>query len=224
MSIDVQHLAKLARFRSDGMKKVLCAVLAAALACGLCGCNKEEKITSESESSVVSYSETGFDIDRARKSIVVKGQSFEIPKPLKEIKGDWSYKVNNEYCQEGTCHVEVYYKDELMLTGGGENYFEGKAKDAVMYNTTLKTDDCSVDGIVPLKTTRQEVLDKYGDPDSTGLRDSDPSTAKTYKYGIDKGVNAIAGRFNSQCITIGFNEDGIVELVSVTYADLTKEY
>lgn len=161
------------------MKKVLCAVLAAALACGLTGCIKNEEQISEPESSAVSYSETGFDIDRARKSIVVKGQPFEIPMPLKELKGDWSYNVSTEYCQEGTCHVEVYYKGELMLEGGGENYFDGKAKDAVMYNTTLKTDDCSVDGIVPLKTTRQEVLDKYGNPDSTGSGDSDPSTAKT---------------------------------------------
>lgn len=202
-------------------KKLIAAVLAVTISAAFTGCDKSENPGSVPESpAIVSNSETGFDIDRARKSIVVKGQPFEIPTPLKEIKGDWSYKVDDTMCQEGTCLVEIYYKDELMLKGGGENYFNGKDKEAIMYNTTIKTDDCSVDGITPLKTTKQEVLEKYGEPDSA----SEDPEGDCYHYGITGVSNMIGGRFNNQCITIRFTESGIVKLVSVTYADLTKEY
>ncbi len=34
----------------------------------------------------------------------------------------------------------------------------------------------------------------------------------------------MGGRLNGQCIAIQFTESRIVNLVSVTYADLTKEY
>ena len=202
-------------------KKLIAAVLAVTISAAFTGCDKSENPGSVPESpAVVSDSETGFNIDRARKSIVVKGLPFEIPTPLKDIKGDWSYTIDDRVWREGTCLVNVYYKDELMLAGGGENYFNGKDKEAIMYNTTIKTDDCSVDGITPLKTTKQEVLEKYGEPDSI----NEDSEGEIFYYGERGQNNYINGRANDQCVTIGINKNGIVDLVSVTYADLTKEY
>lgn len=220
MAIDVQHLAKLARFRSDGMKKVLCTVLAAALACGLCGCNKDEERISESESSVVSYSETGFDIDRARKSIVVKGQSFEVPKPLNEIKGDWSWKEheNSRYLKKGCGFVYVYFKGEEMLLGATEDYYEGSEEKGIIYNFTIETNDCSIDGFIPFENTKQEVIEKYGEPVS------EVSKENYYYYGIVNGENGIGGRLNNHCLAFCFDDNNTITEISVTYADLTKEY
>lgn len=33
-----------------------------------------------------------------------------------------------------------------------------------IYNLTFKTEDCSIDGRVPFELTRQDVIEKYGEP------------------------------------------------------------
>lgn len=41
---------------------------------------------------------------------------------------------------------------------------EGSEDEGVIYNLTIKTGDCSIDGLIPLESTRQDVVGKYGEP------------------------------------------------------------
>ncbi len=202
------------------MKKVLCAVLAAALACGLCGCSKDEERISEPESSDFSYSEDGFDIEAVRKDIVIKGQTIEIPVKLKDIPKGWSYKLYDKddvYLKDDLFMANMFYNDEKMYVATLEQYNEKKPKESIIFNLTIYDSDCSIGGLIPQMSTKQDVVSKYGDPTKI-------SSNGTYEYGIVNGENKVGGRINDHSISVKFDENDIIKSISITYADLTKEY
>ena len=207
-------------------KRAVALLATAILLCGFTGCSNGEtpsptdrNITSVGVSNNVN--ETGFDIDRVRKSIIIKGQTIEIPVKLGEIPEGWSYKLYDEkdvYLRENQFLAKMYYNGKEMYIAALENFFPDKPKESIIYNLTIETDDCSIDGLVPFKSTKQEVVKRYGEPLS-GV-----GNEHYYYYGIVNGENKTGGRLNDLSIGVRFTEDDLIKSISITYADLSVTY
>ena len=116
----------------------------AILLCGFTGCER----STIPDGSEISYSETGFDIERIRKNVIVDGQAIEIPIKLKELPKDWTYETSANRFAEDRCHVEVKDKNgDLLFNCGAENYKESKKGDSRIFDAPFENDKCSVDGI-----------------------------------------------------------------------------
>ncbi len=189
------------------------------------GC-KNENIEAADTGSVDSAAEDGngtFDIETVRKNIVIKGQPFEIPMALKDLPEGWTYVEIETMQLDGLGSANFYYNDEEMFHGALENFYKDNKKDGIIYNTTLRTDDCSIDGIIPLKTTLQEVIDKYGEP--AEISELVGKATYVYSYGIRKPRTSLLGRSNNQALILSIDkETEIVSLISITYADFSKDY
>ncbi len=201
----------------------LCAVMAVMV---FAGC-KNENIEAADTGSVDSAAEDSngtFDIETVRKNIVIKGQPFEVPTVLKDLSNGWTWKENenSKLCDEGLGLASIYYNEEEMFIAGVENYYEGTEEKGIIYNLTIETDDSSIDGLIPLKSTKQEVIEKYGQPDK--VKQMEEPFIDGYYYGTTNDDNTIGGRINEQRINIKFTEEGIVKIISITYADLEKNY
>lgn len=213
------------RFSKKGESMVALLVVATML-CNFTGCSNGEtpsptdrNITSVGASN--SVNETGFDIDRVRKSIIIKGQTIEIPVKLGEIPEGWSYKLYDEkdvYLRENQFLATMYYNGNEMYIAALENFFPDKPKESIIYNLTIETDDCSIDGLVPLKSTKQEVVKRYGEP-VPKVSDDD-----YYFYGIVNGESKVGGRLNDHSLGIRFDESDTITEISITYADLSVNY
>lgn len=105
-----------------------------------------------------------FDMKRALKSILVKGQPIELPLALSDLGEGFTWKkTDHASCRsDGTGAVTIYFHDEECFHTVAENYYEGAEEQGMIYEIRIKTDDCSIDGFVPGKTTKQEVIERYG--------------------------------------------------------------
>ena len=201
-------------------------MLAASMLCGIAGCTKEpsDSPADISDASVElsnDNDEIGFDIDRVRKSIIIKGQTFEIPVKLGEIPEGWSYKLYDEkdvYLRENQFLATMYYNGNEMYIAALENYNKNKPEESIIYNLTIYESDCSIDGLMPQLSTKQDVIDKYGEPLS-GV-----GNEHYYYYGIVNGENKTGGRLNDHSIGVRFTEDNLIKSISITYADLSVNY
>ena len=201
-------------------------MLAASMLCGMAGCSKEQaEYPAESNDTSVDLSngndEADFDIDRVRKSIIIKGQTIEIPVKLGEIPEGWSYKLYDEkevYLRDNQFLATMYYNGNEMYIAALENFFPDKPKESIIYNLTIETDDCSIDGLVPFKSTKQEVVKRYGEP-VPKVSDGD-----YYYYGIVNGESKVGGRLNDHSLGIRFDESDTITEISITYADLSVNY
>ena len=213
------------------MKKVVLLLLCMLFLPICSGCNTKLKSTStENTENFVSresnensqdekVSSGIFDIETARKNIVIKGQPFEIPKKLLELEESWTYEFKDAYLGEGEGLAILYYQGEEMLVAGLENYYEGKENDGIIYNLTIKAaDNSSIDGIVPFQTTQNEIIEKYGSPDFE--YEAKQIYDHLFKYGISKEITQ-SEQTKSKCVSIAFDEDDIVISVSITYSDLS---
>ena len=207
-------------------KRVVALMLAASMLCGIAGCTKEpsDSPADISDASVElsnDNDEIGFDIDRVRKSIIIKGQTIEIPVKLGEIPEGWSYKLYDEkdvYLRENQFLATMYYNGNEMYIAALENYNKNKPEESIIYNLTIYESDCSIDGLMPQLSTKQDVIDKYGEPLS-GV-----GNEHYYYYGIVNGENKTGGRLNDHSIGVRFTEDNLIKSISITYADLIVNY
>ena len=207
-------------------KRVVALMLAASMLCGISGCTKEpsDSPADISDASVElsnDNDEIGFDIDRVRKSIIIKGQTIEIPVKLGEIPEGWSYKLYDEkdvYLRENQFLATMYYNGNEMYIAALENYNKNKPEESIIYNLTIYESDCSIDGLMPQLSTKQDVIDKYGEPLS-GV-----GNEHYYYYGIVNGENKTGGRLNDHSIGVRFTEDNLIKSISITYADLSVNY
>lgn len=202
------------------IKNIICFVAAAVLLCGFTGCSD---VQNESLAISESANENGFDIERVRKKIVIKGQTIEIPVKLGEIPDGWSYKLYDEkdvYLRENQFLATMYYNGNEMYIAALENFFPDKPKESIIYNLTIETDDCSIDGLVPSETTKQEVVKRYGEPVSKAVYNG----CDYYRYGIVNGENKVGGRLNDHSLGIRFDKNDIVTDISIVYADLSVNY
>lgn len=168
-----------------------------------------------------SSGQSEFDIDDVRKNIVIKGQTIEIPMKLQDLPKGWSYKLYDEkdvYLKNDQFLATMYYNNEEMYIAALENYNKSKPKESIIYNLTIYDNDCSIGGLTPQLSTKQDVVDKYGEPLPKVSDDG------YYYYGIVNGENKIGGRLNNHCIGVRFTEDNIIKAISITYADLDKQY
>lgn len=207
-------------------KRAVALMLAASMLCGIAGCTKEP---SDSPADISDASielsndndEIGFDIDRVRKNIIIKGQTIEIPVKLGEIPEGWSYKLYDEkdvYLRDNQFLATMYYNGNEMYIAALENYNKNKPEESIIYNLTIYESDCSIDGLVPSETTKQEVVKRYGEPLS-GV-----GNEHYYYYGIVNGENKTGGRLNDHSIGVRFTEDNLIKSISITYADLSVNY
>lgn len=207
-------------------KRVVALMLAASMLCGIAGCTKEpsDSPADISDASVElsnDNDEIGFDIDRVRKSIIIKGQTIEIPVKLGEIPEGWSYKLYDEkdvYLRDNQFLATMYYNGNEMYIAALENYNKNKPEESIIYNLTIYESDCSIDGLVPSETTKQKVVKRYGEPLS-GV-----GNEHYYYYGIVNGENKTGGRLNDHSIGVRFTEDDLIKSISITYADLSVNY
>ena len=201
----------------------LCAVMAVM---AFTGC-KNENIEAADTGSVDSAAEDGngtFDIETVRKNIVIKGQPFEVPTVLKDLSNGWTWKENenSKLCDEGLGLASIYYNEEETFIAGVENYYEGTEEKGIIYNLTIETDDSSIDGLIPLKSTKQEVIEKYGQPDK--VKQMEEPFIDGYYYGIVNGWDTVLGRKNDQSLFCSFTEEGLIDEITITYVDLEKNY
>lgn len=213
------------KHRLDGSgKRAIAFTLAALLLCGIAGCTKEPSgspAENNDTSADISNSNdtTGFDIDRVRKNIIIKGQTIEIPTKLKDLPKGWTYKLYDEkdvFLKDDQYLATMFYNDEEMYIATLENYKKNKPKESIIYNLTIYDNDCSIDGLTPSLSSKQEVEKKYGQP-------IEISSYGSYTYGVVE-KSSMAGRLNEQSIGIKFNDDDIITSISITYADLDKQY
>lgn len=113
----------------DGMgKRAVAFTLAALLLCGIAGCTKEPSSAESDDTSADisdSNDKTGFDIDRVRKNIIIKGQTIEIPTKLKDLPKGWTYKLYDEkdvFLKDDQFLATMFYNDEEMYIATLENY------------------------------------------------------------------------------------------------------
>ena len=115
-------------------------MLAASMLCGIAGCSKETNgspTESNDTSAVLSNNndETGFDIERIRKTVVVDGQALEIPIKLKDLPKDWSWETSTRLCPEGICYVEVKDKNGDFFLVAERKTTKSQTKGTVKYMT-----------------------------------------------------------------------------------------
>ena len=105
-----------------------------------------------------------FEIKRALKRIIVKGQNIKLPLALCDLGEGFTWKKTDHASlrSDGTGAVTIYFHDEECFHTVAENYYEGAEDQGMIYEIRIKTDDCSIDGFVPGKTTKQEVIERYG--------------------------------------------------------------
>ena len=107
-----------------------------------------------------------------------------------------------------------------MGTVSLENCYTGREKDSVMYSIAIKTSDCDIYGITPQISTIADVEYLVGQPESVDKVEM-PYT-HVYHYGITLGEDA-HGIARGHNIAVSFDEQGIVDFVSITYSDLTQQ-
>lgn len=209
------------------MKK-LSLLLACVLICALAGCSKKDDISVphiEIPPIAEPYTvEEGiFDVDAVRSNINIKGQHFDLPQYLKNLGKDWSFKFYDRKSyglKEGSAMATLYYKGTDMGTVMLENCYSKNQKESVMYSITVKTSDSDIYGIVPLVSTVEDVERLIGKPDDEQKLEK-PFT-HTYRYGIMLGKDE-QGILRSHSITVSFNEEDVVDLVSITYSDMSNQ-
>ena len=204
------------KHRLDRKSKSVVALLAMAiLLCGFTGCER----STIPDGSEISYSETGFDIERIRKNVIVDGQAIEIPIKLKELPKDWTYETSANRFAEDRCHVEVKDKNgDLLFSCGAKNYKESKKGDSRIFDAPFENDKCSVDGITPFKTTREEIVERYGEATSIKNFNSKKYEGwQEYRYGSLEGKTS--NDWHGKCLIVMFNEKGIVDWVTIVYTD-----
>ncbi len=198
-------------------RKILLILSSLMLIFCVTACSKQtDSSTANEPEASQTEEEKGFDMERIRKSIVIKGQTFEIPTPLADLGEEWTWKEheNSYWGTDGNGLVYLYYKGEEWFIATVHNYYEGSENEGIIYNLTIDTSDCSIDGLVPLESTRQDVVDKYGEPVEIFTRTGD--YPHFYRYGtIDH--DAGLGPMKQQGLSMGIDENDIVTEVSITY-------
>ena len=219
---------------------VFCLALAVLTAMSFTACKNSSTGSSRAvavgSSSILSSSKSAgteepgkFDIEVVRKKIIVQGQHFEVPTVLKNLPAGWSYKIDKELSHvrdKGLGIADIYYKGKAMFSAGIENYYPGREGESIIYNMSVGdrsrpsegSGEGSIDNLIPDKTTKQEVIAKYGKPNKTEKKD-----LEDYYYGTVNGWKTPGGRTNDHNLVICFNKDGTIEEIVVTYADLSRD-
>ena len=215
------------------MKKVLCAVLAAVLACGLCGCGKKEEssvqtsapqseqnrvmqIASQPVSTETSVNEApagSFDWDKAMSEFYLNGIKIEYPFSESSLGEDYEFDDEPIYNDIGDYLTIVVDHKEC----GGLWFFEARYKGVTKetYKPELVPDRIyslyhpSVQGIKE-KTPMENVYAIWGEPDET-------EEGKHYNSAV------YYGKIERQKLYIYFDKTkDRVELIEIDFTDMKR--
>lgn len=189
------------------MKKILLPMILGAILLTFPACGSREN----SQSVTNNTSKKIFDMETVRKSIIVRGERFEIPIKLNELADGLTYELWEEASDHGRNAADIFRNGENFCTVGVKDCYAGSESDGEIYYISLNSRECSADGIIPFKTTKQEVLDKYGEP---GYKAEDEVSCIFY-YGEEKSITPLEGLFG-KAVAITF-EDDKVSTISITY-------
>lgn len=192
------------------MRKILIAVLMSAVILTISSCSISEKQDNNSDKNTKSESY----IDRACKNIVIKGHSIEIPFKLGSLKDGWTYELMAEPSENGLTGADILYNGEWIYSANVENCFQGSEDDGIVYYIALENENGSIDGITPFKTTKGEVLNKYGEPNRKQCHE----TFEAYWYD-DNGAPS-SGIFGNKAVFISF-ENELVYCISVSCSNVS---
>lgn len=205
-------------------RKIMLMLVLWMLVFGTVACGKQTDSNTinelETEQSVLQTEETeGFDMERIRNSVIIKGQPFEIPIALSDLGEGWTWKEheNSWVGSDGNGLVYVYYNDEEWFVGTVRNYYEGDEAEGIIYNLGIETEDSSIDGLVPLVSTKQDVIERYGEPNEISEKSGN------YHYGTMNNDSTPLGPLNEQELSIAFDEKGTVIKIIITYSDLLSK-
>ncbi|PWJ13371.1 hypothetical protein [Ruminococcus flavefaciens] len=209
------------------MKKTIAFMLACAMMCLSAGClKKDDFVVSHMEIPPIPEPYTVedgiFDVDAVRSNINIKGQHFDLPQYITKLGKEWDVKFydKKEYgLHEGNAMASLYYNGTEMGTVMLENSYTHHEQESVMYSISVKTSDSSIYGITPLVSTIDDVTKLIGPPDDEQKLEM-PFT-HTYRYGIMLGKDE-QGILRGHSIVISFNEDDVVDMVSITYSDMSE--
>lgn len=196
-------------------KRMKLLLLLVALIIAVTGCGNDSKKDKPSVQYENMEYDGPFDIEEARKNIIIKGQPFEIPIKLGDLPSGWTYQEHkySKNLDPGHGIVTLFFDGVDMVDVALEEYDPEKPKKAIIYNFTIHTADCSIDGFMPQVSTKDEVVGKYGEPYTRLGGDY---------YGIVNDSKTLGGRINNQSISFKYNDDGTISSISLTYADLSK--
>lgn len=210
------------------MKRLPLLLLAGAMLFSLTGClepDKKHDIPFEVAPKVEPHTAPAgtFDVDAVRSMITIKGQHLYLPQLIDELGDKWEFRYydRKDYgLKEGSGLATLYYNGVEMGTVSLENCYTGREQDSVIYSVAIKTSDSDIYGITPMVSTIADVESLIGQPDTVDMVEM-PYT-HIYHYGINIGEDA-QGILRGHTIAVSFNEQGIVDLVSITYSDLTQQ-
>ncbi|MBO5164257.1 MAG: hypothetical protein J6B75_07435 [Ruminococcus sp.] len=196
-------------------KKIVCFFLGTVfISTLLSGCGQDGNTGIEQSSSVVMVDGT-FDIEAVRNSINIKGHKFTVPQKLSELEEGLTYEFVDEEFGDGFYMVEISDENGLVLSAVADNAYK-KSKKAFVSNIALKESDSDVAGIVPLVSTKKDVLKKFGEPDDK--KTSSTNEQKEYYYYGFRDLND-SQVINGKIMTIAFNSSGVVEVITVNYSE-----
>ena len=149
------------------MKKVLCAVLAAALACGLCGCNKEEG----SVQTVVS--DSSVEAANPKTTIKIYDETLTLPckyKDLKHITIDRQRRVDVD-TENGVGYGYANYDDKCFGLICIDNY-DDSGDNGENYVVEIEVDSHDMDSDSAIEymglsfaSSVQDVKNVFGEPE-----------------------------------------------------------
>ena len=211
-------------------KRLVALILAASMLCGITGCSKNEisVLTSSaqnvsqstSQSGMDSISEqTSFDIEVVRKSLIVKDVPFELPKRNGDLDDAWTFKRRETHYVDNTGLADFYYNGKEMFVAGIGDFKEGKEDDGYIYDIALESDDCSIGGITPNVSTKDDVVKKYGN--QAKINTYEERGLYRYIYGTQDSNQELFKIEHSQMFTVVFYaENDVVQGVRVVYNTL----
>lgn len=205
------------------IKRTVALLIAATLLCSLTGCAKGPTGNNNLSSDIDSNNadETEFDIERVRKSFIIKGVPFELPKRIGDLDDAWTYQKRETHYVDDTGLADFYFNGKEMFVAGIGDFIEGKEEDGFIYDIALESDDCSIGGITPNISTKADVLKKYGEPSK--INNFEDRGLYRYIYGTQDSNQKLFFIEHSQMFTVVFYaENDIVQGVRVVYNTLDK--
>lgn len=195
---------------------LLCGLM---LLSSLTGCENVEtsdSVSDQANFTTIAREEGTFDIDAVRKDINIKGYKFTIPQKLSELEKELTYKYVSDELADGFYKVEISGKNEQIL----DVVVRAKKKNdknAVIDNIAVETSDSNVCGLIPLVTAKDEVIEKFGEPNEQKteiIREE----KEFFYYGIEEYDDGYLN-IRAKMMTVCFNKDKIVETITITYSN-----
>ena len=159
-----------------------------------------------------------FDVEVVRQNIYIKGQLVQLPKKLGEFPVGWTYTLydRKEYgLEEGSGMAKMYYCGEEMGTVMLENCNDGREDESTAYSIATREADSNIYGITPHVSTVEDVKAHIGEPDEE--EKIDKPFMHTFTYGLSEGEDE-NGILRANMLNISFDENGVVDFVSVYYS------